>query len=353
MNSKPLEKQRNSYLLDFLLYSFLGCVSYLLLVYYADIPVRHQERLVNPEAIFAVIILFNGAGISMRYVNRKISQAYPVFLRQHNTILLFLMVTAVALFISDYLLLVSAKMVIGLKTPFKVELKGGAWLLGIWLTQLIIVSQFMVNQFYKNLIRLYRRSQELEETNLRAQYTALQSQLNPHFLFNSLNTLISEIEYDPKNAVKFTRYLADTYRYILLCQDKRSVSLEEEMKFMDTYVRIQNVRLGDCLHLDICIDKELLHRTLPPLTLQLLIENVIKHNTVSFGKPMKVSISAKGNPGEEWLCVSNPVHPKQGVMASGKGLTNLSLRYRLLCSQDIVIDDTPVLFTVKVPLLYD
>ena len=75
---------------------------------------------------------------------------------------------------------------------------------------------------------------------------ALQSQLNPHFLFNSLNTLIAEIEYNPQGAVGFTRNLSDVYRYILTCQDKRLVSLHDEMGFVDTYVQLHRVRLGDC-----------------------------------------------------------------------------------------------------------
>lgn len=353
MKSNSLSKASVSYLWDFLLYSSLGCISYFLLVNYTDIPVRHQNRLINPEGILAAIILFNGVGISMKYINLKISETYPVFLKRRKMLLLFLAVTAVALLGSNYLLSAFAKIVIGSPFPFRMNSKGLSWLLGIWLVELVIVSQFMVNQFYKNLISLYKRSKELEENNLRAQYTALQNQLNPHFLFNSLNTLISEIEYNPMNAIQFTRYLADTYRYILHCQDKQSVSLEEELEFVETYTRIQNVRLGDCLHLQNRIPPEMLKKRLPPLTLQLLIENVIKHNTVCFGKPLNVDIYPEQDNENDWVCVSNPIRPKQGVVPSGKGLNNLSQRYQLLCNKEIIISNKEQIFTVKVPLLYE
>ena len=109
--------------------------------------------------------------------------------------------------------------------------------------------------------------------------------MNPHFLFNSLNTLVSEIEYNPVNAIEFTRNLADTYRYILYCQDKHTVELNEELQFLDTYVLLRKVRLGDCLQVDNRIADKFGETPVPPLSLQQLVEKVIKHNVISMKKP--------------------------------------------------------------------
>ena len=197
---------------------------------------------------------------------------------------------------------------------------------------------------------LYKRNIYLKESSVEAQYQALQSQLNPHFLFNSLNTLISEIGYNPENAILFTQNLSDVYRYILQCQQQRLVTLGSELEFLDSYVFLHRVRLGDCITVDCRLDESLLEYRLPPLTLQLLAENVIKHNIISLRQPMVLSLSSED---ENWLVVSNSVRPKKSVQPSGMGLKNLASRYRLVCGQEIIIEKTTELFTVKIPLLYE
>ncbi|WP_337381868.1 histidine kinase [Phocaeicola coprophilus] len=226
-------------------------------------------------------------------------------------------------------------------------------MLAVWFVELIIVGQFMLNRFYVDLVKLYKRAEELEEKTAQARYMALQNQLNPHFLFNSLNTLISEIEYNPMNAIEFTRNLADTYRYILYCQDKHTIPLKEELDFLNTYILLQKVRLGDCLAIDNRIDDKYWDVPIPPLTLQLLIENVIKHNVISISKPMKVCLTTEMLNNEIWLSVSNPIKLKQGVISSGKGLMNLSQRYKLLCNRELIIENDEDKFIIKVPLLYE
>ena len=247
-----------------------------------------------------------------------------------------LITAAIILFISNYLLLISTKLLIDSPHPFILKDKGLYVMLAVWFVELIIVGQFMLNRFYVDLVKLYKRAEELEEKTAQARYMALQNQLNPHFLFNSLNTLISEIEYNPMNAIEFTRNLADTYRYILYCQDKHTIPLKEELDFLNTYILLQKVRLGDCLAIDNRIDDKYWDVPIPPLTLQLLIENVIKHNVISISKPMKVCLTTEMLNNEIWLSVSNPIKLKQGVISSGKGLMNLSQRYKLLCNRELI-----------------
>ena len=237
--------------------------------------------------------------------------------------------------------------------PFTLAFRGTLLLTLIGLIELMVVSLFMVNEFYKSVIELYRHSKELEETNMQSRYMALHNQLNPHFLFNCLNTLVSEIEYNQANAVQFTRDLSDTYRYILYCQDKQFVSLNQELDFVDKFMALHSVRLGDCLFLDLRVSEELCEVNVLPLTLQLLVENIVKHNVISMSRPMTITIAVQEEDSDRWLCVMNPIRLKQGVVSSGKGLDNLSLRYKLMYDKDIVIDNSNQCFTVKIPLFYE
>ena len=332
-------KDIKRYLWDVLLFSGIGCFSYFLLVYYADIPSQYQDRLMTFQAFSAVVVLFNGVGLSVKYINEKLMMYYQFFLKNHRMLSIGLITAAIILFISNYLLLVSTKLLIESPHPFMLKDKGLYVMLTVWFIELIIVGQFMLNRFYVDLVKLYKRAEELEEKTAQARYMALQNQLNPHFLFNSLNTLISEIEYNPMNAIEFTRNLADTYRYILYCQDKHTIPLREELDFLNTYILLQKVRLGDCLNINNTIDEKYWDVPIPPLTLQLLIENVIKHNIISLSKPMEVKLTTEVRDKEVWLSVSNPIKLKQGVASSGKGLMNLSQRYKLLCNRELIIEN--------------
>lgn len=346
-------KDIKRYLWDVLLFSGIGCFSYFLLVYYADIPSQYQDRLMTFQAFSAVVVLFNGVGLSVKYINEKLMMYYQFFLKNHRMLSIGLITAAIILFISNYLLLVSTKLLIESPHPFMLKDKGLYVMLTVWFIELIIVGQFMLNRFYVDLVKLYKRAEELEEKTAQARYMALQNQLNPHFLFNSLNTLISEIEYNPMNAIEFTRNLADTYRYILYCQDKHTIPLREELDFLNTYILLQKVRLGDCLNINNKIDEKYWDIPIPPLTLQLLIENVIKHNIISLSKPMEVKLTTEVRDKEVWLSVSNPIKLKQGVASSGKGLMNLSQRYKLLCNRELIIENNKNKFVIKVPLLYE
>ena len=278
---------------------------------------------------------------------------YNLFLKNRKTLYIGLAAAAILLFISNYLLFVSSKIIVGIENPFVLRGKGLYVILTVWFIEITIVGQFILNRFYADLVRLYKRAEELEKASLFAKYQALQNQLNPHFLFNSLNTLISEIENEPKNAIEFTRNLADTYRYILYCQDKHSISLSEEMEFVDTYIALQKVRLGNHLYLDNKIDERYKEVMIPPLALQLLIENVIKYNVINADNPMNIVLVTEMKGEDVWLCVKNRIKPKKGVISSGKGLVNLAQRYKMLCDKDIFIEKTDCEFIVKIPLVYE
>lgn len=341
------------YISDIILYLCIGCFSYFVLVTFTDIPIKHQNTLITPKAFLAVSFIFCSIGLSVRYVNEKLKSYYQYFLKDRKAFLIGMAISATSLLALNYLTVSLSRYMVGMSSPFTFQAKGISMILSVWLVEMIVVGQFMQNRFYSDLVRLYKREEELERANAEAKYRALQSQLNPHFLFNNLNTLISEIEYSPENAIEFTRNLSDTYRYILLCQDKSTVQLYEEFEFIEKYIELHKVRLGDCIIIDNKLDEKFLDTLVPPLTMQLLIENIIKHNVINMSRPMTIRIYHEKSEKNEWICISNPIRPKQGVNTTGKGLANLMQRYRMLYSKDIVVDKTQDIFTVKLPLIYE
>ena len=183
-----------------------------------------------------------------------------------------------------------------------------------------------------------RHVANLQHDRVVFEYEYLKSQVNPHFLFNSLNTLASLIEEDGKAAVNYTGRLSDLYRNMLAHTERNIVHLSEELDILDNYVHIQKSRFGDALEIvqnippHIAADKKVIY-----LALQILIENAVKHNIVSRAQPLVITISAN----ETTLTVSNPSRPKiSKEKGNGMGLLNISKRYTL-------VSDTPVTYGVE------
>ncbi|MEG1378204.1 MAG: histidine kinase [Bacteroidales bacterium] len=330
-----------------LLFSGLGIFSYLLLVNSVNIQLKESVSSFGFVAFF--IIAFNILGFSTLSLSSWINRYYPRYLNSRWKISGLYLLVAFMLLLLNYSVLVSAKLLAGSHQPFLFPNGGVRILLLVWLAELIIISLLLANRSMQSNLDLQKKTAELQKANTTARYQALQNQLNPHFLFNSLNTLIAEIEYDPKGAVEFTRNLSNVYRYVLQCQDKPLVTLEEELEFVQSYIYLHKVRLGDCFDWNSRIPADYQESLLPPLTLQLLIENVLKHNSITQNKPMEIRVTIeKGR-----LIVSNPVNQKPVGDSPQKGLENLSARCKLALGEDIEIDRSDNYFTVKVPLLYE
>lgn len=139
-------------------------------------------------------------------------------------------------FLLNYGLMVTAKLLAGASHPFTFPNGGWRILITVWLVELVILGLLLANRSMRNTLKLQQEAAALQKENNTARYTALQNQLNPHFLFNSLNTLISEIRYNPANAELFTQHLSDVYRYILQCQNQRLTTLREELEFLNSYI---------------------------------------------------------------------------------------------------------------------
>ena len=186
-----------------------------------------------------MVFIFNLVGFSLIFINRWLKKSYLFFIKKRNKLIINCILIAAILFFMNYATLTICKVLLELPFPFVLSSPGLRLIMIIWLVEIVIVSLSIMNAFYRQLVILHEKTMKLEE-----QYTALQNQLTPHFLFNSLNTLISEIEYNPENAVVFTQKLSDVYRYILKSQEQGLVTLRNELEFLDSYIYLHQVRLG-------------------------------------------------------------------------------------------------------------
>jgi len=212
---------------------------------------------------------------------------------------------------------------------------------------------FSVLYFVAKLMRyqVFREEDLLEKEALKKQsleneLTALKNQVNPHFLFNSLNSLSSLVR-ENEEATSFVTNLSYMYRYILQSSEKDLFTLKEELKFLESYIYLIKTRYRDRIRININISEKVYNCNIPVLTLQLLVENCVKHNEISVENPLDVYIYDSGN----YLLVENKINPKLGIIEStGQGLFNIDKRYLLLKGKHISISNLNAVFKVKLPL---
>ncbi|MDO7848098.1 histidine kinase [Hymenobacter sp. M29] len=210
-------------------------------------------------------------------------------------------------------------------------------------------AMYFFEQWKDNL----HRAEQLARTQTQAQLDALQSQLDPHFLFNNLNTLAALIEPDNAPAQQFVEQLADVYRYVLLAQGQATVPLAEELAFVETYLGLHKARFRDNLVVETEVAPAALARHVAPLSVQLLVENALKHNVASRAQPLHLRIAVTAeNPAV--LLVKNTLRPRTAGLTpgTGTGLVNVRRRYELLgAAQPVETCVTSDKFVVELPLL--
>jgi len=190
------------------------------------------------------------------------------------------------------------------------------------------------------------REQKLREELLTFKYQTLKNQVNPHFLFNSLNTLSSLINIDPIKADRFTNKLSEIYRYILLNEDKQLVKLDDELKFVNDFFELQQIRDEGKILLDIHLENTEKY-LIVPISLQVLVENALKHNSATKKNPLIIKITEDSG----YVNVSNNIQRKTNLEESSKtGLKNLGERIKLILNHEIVISEDGDLFLVMIPL---
>ncbi len=202
--------------------------------------------------------------------------------------------------------------------------------------------------FYKAYQENKVKEQKIIAGTASAKFESLKNQIDPHFLFNSLNVLSSLIEENPDNAQKFTTSLSKIYRYVLEQKDKELVSLEEELSFAKTYMNLLKMRFENSLFYE--MPTEILNpdAKVVPLSLQLLLENTVKHNVVSEKRPLTIRIKIEGG----YLVVENELQRKEILDSRrGVGLQNIINRYAIITNRKVMIDESAESFRVLIPIL--
>ena len=219
----------------------------------------------------------------------------------------------------------------------------------------VVIISVMVQAIYEaiyHFVRLKKAIREEEEAKqmmVQAQLDALRNQAQPHFLFNTLNTLRDIIDQNTKEEAKdFVDKIADVYRFILESGNSDLISLRDELKFAKSYIHIQKERFGDNLQLNWELPEEAMDSMIVPMSLQLLLENAIKHNVISKSKPLHVDVRIE----ENHLIVENKIQRKSSQIPSTKlGLKNIERRYSLISSQSPEISNDGNRFKISLPLL--
>jgi two-component system LytT family sensor kinase len=311
----------------------------LLFLYFGNLgklpsPLKHFEY------YLISILLTNFAGIVVYQIDKTLDKRISwreSFLTRFISGILVNMVVALSIAIGILLY--------GLKSS-----SAEIWKFGILITIVLFLYEIFYGWFYSYRHFAYTQVEWLrsERWQLELQFESLKSQISPHFLFNCLNTISSLLYKDSKLAEEFIRRMAETFQYVLTNQKRTFVSLREELEFVKSYYYLLQVRFENNLKLEINIPKNLLDSPIPPLTLQMLIENAVKHNQIDRENHLMVYLSAKDN---THLLITNTKTTEATNFVSTKvGLENIRKRYSFFTKQTIEIRNNDK-YTVQLPVL--
>jgi LytS/YehU family sensor histidine kinase len=211
----------------------------------------------------------------------------------------------------------------------------------------ILFAQIFRLVLFNYQIRLSNAS--LLKTNAETKFEVLKNQVNPHFLFNSLNTINSLIVTDQQAAVQFVNNMSDVYRYVLKSHQLNSISLQEELRFIGAYIEVLKGRYGNKMQIEMNIAAAYQRHRVPPMALQVLIENAVKHNVASQHKPLYIHVFTNDN--AELVVMNNRQQRNKPAPSTGVGLQNLNQRCQYLLNHHLTIRQTESEFSVTIPLM--
>jgi two-component system LytT family sensor kinase len=287
---------------------------------------------------------------SLREIYYRVKQRFPTFKDLGKRIAVMFVSFIVVFFIVDFAL----DNLFDLFMPNHIyDAKPLMEFIATILISSLVIMIYESLSFYLQLQVAVSEKADLMRQHAESQLEGLRNQVNPHFLFNSLNTLIYLIPEDAGKAVRFVQQLSKVYRYVLESRDARNIPLREELEFLQSYVFLQKERFGENLQVEFRRLEEINNVTIVPLSLQILFENAIKHNVISSEKPLRIEMFIEKLSGTDCcLVVRNKLQRKNQVMDStGFGLQNIKDRYRILTDRPLEIIVSHDYFTVLLPLL--
>ena len=232
---------------------------------------------------------------------------------------------------------------------YRMDLRGLAWAIATGVLVDVLAASFHeAAAFYERWKKATVLAEQLKRENLQTQLDSLKAQVNPHFLFNSLNSLSSLISEDSVQAEKFLDELSKVYRYLLRSNEDDLTSLSQELMFIQSYYHLLKTRYGDSLQVHTHIEDHYLDYQLPPLTLQMLVENAVKHNRMMKESPLRITLK---NAGDKLIVVNNLQRKLRQVISNKVGLGNIAKKYKLLEQDNILVRDDGHEFAVVIPLI--
>jgi two-component system, LytTR family, sensor kinase len=329
-------------------------VLFLTVYSYINLQLTVGESLLTKQ--FSGAYLFLALGIVVLFLwelNRisesvlgKIQSSIDIVKKAHPLIILFLLslvnviiASAVSLVVMDILLHV----------PVIVDYDNTKLLMGFGFRVNLFLHCINAIVFFMNKLKKAQlETEHLKKITMEAQFEALRNQINPHFMFNCFNVLSTLVYKDPDASAKFITQISNVYRYLLNSQERKVVSLQDELSFMESYLYLLQIRYGENLIVQKEINASPTDRYIAPAALQMLIENAIKHNVVSKTNPLTIKIFSTPNA----IVVTNNLQEKQVKEEStNRGLQNIQSRYQLLSDDPVIVDKTETEFRVQIPLL--
>jgi two-component system LytT family sensor kinase len=347
-------KITKSTFLDYLIKILLGTIIYFFFRY---VSIPEEEGIFDLDSnslfyyiftLFLIFIFWEINDRSYRYFSKRFERELFTKKNVFKYAGFVILLSAVVLLAGSYFLQIHLSSFLGCewtKDPYQL----------VWetYTQSLIIG-FLFNLVYFLLaFAQYKRNADLLEEkikkeNLSFQYESLRNQIDPHFLFNSFSVLNSLIQQDQKLATEFLSHLSEIYRYLLDNKENKVSSLKKELEFVDSYLFLMKIRHDGCIDVNIQVDENDQTYSIPTVSLQMLVENAIKHNSFNEKKPLQLSIFTDNG----HLVVKNELNiRKTAKISAGIGLQNIQKRYKLHTSKKVVIDKSETHFTVKLPLL--
>ncbi|MBT3385938.1 MAG: histidine kinase [Prolixibacteraceae bacterium] len=293
------------------------------------------------------ILIGGSMGLGIIWIVKKLDRKYP-WLKNPVKRLTYQLVYTI-LYCSIIILITALLMkfnVMG-KVSSEVVWQNSLFMIKIAFTFLIL-SMLITNSimFFVNWKKSVVLQEQLKREQLDLQYETLKSQVNPHFLFNSLNSVTSLIKKDPDKAILFVKKLSDVYRYVLEQKDNEIVTIESELKFLDSYIFLQKIRFGENLLINVDVADR--NKNIIPLSLQMLMENMIKHNVISKEFPLTIDIFTRD---KNYLVMKNSLKKKPALSTGNLGIENIRSRFEFFTDKPLLINESETHFTVEIPIL--
>lgn len=336
-----------SKLSDYTLKSMLIRVAWVsgvgLLFFFFSIKIAGDINLhVSVLEYFQVVLIFNIISESNVFIDHLAERFLPIPEKISLRVILHLFVSLIIAIAAVFYFSLIVREAPFFSHPI-VQLMMFLGLIFIFILILVSITLRIVEKWIYSV----RQLEELKSLKLKSDYNSLQAQLNPHFLFNNLSVLKSMITFDPDAAIHFTQNFTDVYRYVLQSKDQTTVKLSDELEFIEAYTELHKKRMGEAFEVICKVSESALKKDVPPLALQLLVENAVKHNIAVKDAPLTIRIESN----EDTLTVSNNLNLKESAFSEKTGLNNLKQRYALLTDRLVEVSHGSETFEVKIPLL--